>query len=187
MANNIETVLRQKFAELAPFGATIKADGSLGFKDPKADEAWAAFRDANAGRAQAAAVVPDGAARSAENALLAARTQADSKRLLDAATIENARNQIPLVEAKEAITTKNYGDRLGIQASIKDQLLANQRAHEKDLYGMEGQNLDKLIGADDRYYDRVTSLAEKQLQQQGTANILNLITNLALGGAALFA
>ena len=183
MANSLD----KQIGDLLRVGFRFDKDGKLSHADEKVNEAWKAFVADNQKRSGDAATVPDTSDEALERTSKANRVNAEGKRILDDEITRTAYQQFPLVEAKTNLQTKAYGDRLGKRVNAYGDLLGRSQLHERDLYGQEGIRLDKIIENDKYYTDTIAGLAEKQLQQQGTANILNLITNLALGGAALFA
>lgn len=184
MANVLESRLRD---ELTRLGAQISSDGKLGFPDPKLNEAWKSFVAESQKRSSEAASVPDASTEAARRARLANEVNAEAKRTADDNNIRYALKSLPVIEGKEAIKTQAFSDRLGSRVDNYGRLLNQENLHERALYGDESVRLDKILENDKYYTDVMANLSEKQLAQQGTANVLNLITNLALGGAALFA
>jgi hypothetical protein len=115
------------------------------------------------------------------------RAQAAGQELLNNVGLKYAEGQVPILRQKADIETNAYAGKLGANVAAQSGLLDRNYDHEQRLDLNTTDRLRMILDSDQQYYDKTTSLAEKQLQQQGTANILNLITNLALGGAALFA
>lgn len=183
MANTLDA----KLGELIRAGFQVDKNGKLFNADPKLDQAFKEFVAGNQRRSEAAAKVPDTSADALKNFEAQSRLQSEARERDNQVTRNHALSSLPIVEGKESIKTKAYGDRLGQRVGAFGDLLGQSQLHEKDLYGAESVRLDKVLENDKYYTDVMAGLAEKQLAQQGTANILNLITNLALGGAALFA
>jgi len=184
MANVLESRLRD---ELTRLGAQISPDGKLGFADPKLNEVWKDFAAKAKQRSDSAAIVPDASAEAARRARLANDVNAEARSAANDETVRYGLNSLPVVAGKEAIATQAFGDRLGLRVDNYNRLLNQENLHERALYGDESVRLDKILENDKYYTDVMAKLSEKQLAQQGTANVMNLITNLALGGAALFA
>lgn len=183
MANTLDA----KLGELIRAGFQVDKDGKLFNTDPKLNQAFKDFVAGNQKRSEAAAQVPDTSADALRNFDAQSRLQSAARERDNQVTLNYGLNSLPIVRDKESIKTKAYGDRLGQRVGAFGDLLGQSQLHEKDLYGAESVRLDKVLANDKYYTDVIAGLADKQIAQQGTANILNLITNLALGGAALFA
>lgn len=180
-------ILESKLGELVRAGAQVTKDGKLGFADPKLNEAWKQWVATNGNRSNTAATVPDTSAESLDRAARANAINLEARVGNNRETERTAAAMLPIVEGKTGIQTKAYGDRLNARVGAYGDLLGQSQTHESALYDKESDRLAQVLANDKYYLDTVNALNEKQLQQQGTANILNLITNLALGGAALFA
>jgi hypothetical protein len=188
MANQVDDLLKKQLSDkLRALGAGIKADGTIGFSDPRKDADWQQFQADLAKRGQGASSAPSTADQSLENFDRQAAAQTRARAADNAVTLDYAQAQIPLLQQKTAIDTNAYDQKLKANVAAQSGLLDRNYNHEQRLDLNTTDRLRMILDSDQQYYDKTTGLAEKQLQQQGTANILNLITNLALGGAALFA
>lgn len=184
MANPIDQRLLNA---LSSIGAIKKADGSLGFADPEKDRKWQQFQADNNKRGGASAAAPDSTAKTLADYDAQTAAQAKARQRDNAVTLDYVAGQIPLLQKRSDIEVGAYGGKLGANVAAQNALLQPSYAHEQQLERNSTERLGMILGSEQSYRDRAFDLQEKQLQQQGTANILNLITNLALGGAALFA
>ncbi len=188
MANPVDDLLKKQLSDkLKALGAGVKADGTIGYSDPEKDKLWQKFQADLDKSGQSSSSTQNTTNQSLENFDRQAAAQTRARAADNAVTLDYAQAQIPLLQQKTAIDTNAYDQKLRANVGAQSGLLDRNYDHEQRLDLNTTDRLRMILDSDQQYYDKTTSLAEKQLQQQGTANILNLITNLALGGAALFA
>jgi chromosome segregation ATPase len=188
MANSLDERLKGTLAQkMQQLGVGLKGDGSIGYADPEKDKLWKQFQQQIAQRGASSSAVSDTSSEAAANALKAMETEVAGKRLFNDEITRNALAQLPIVQGKEEIKNRSYKDRLGGYVGAQSDLLGDSYSHEQALDTNTTDRLDRILAAEDRYNDKLIALNEKQMGQQNTANILNLITKLALGGVALVA
>ena len=188
MANAVDELLKKQLSEkLKAMGAGVKADGTIGYADPQKDKLWQQFQADQAKRGQSSSSIPSTTSQSIDNFERQTAAQTAARARDNAVTLDFAKAQIPVLQQKTDIDTTAYGKKLAANVGAQSSLLDANYGHEQALDASTTDRLRMILDSDKQYYDQVNALAEKQMGQQNTANILNLITNLALGGAALFA
>ena len=184
----MDDMLKKQLSEkLRALGAGVKADGSIGYADPDKDKLWQQFQSEIAKRGSNSSSVPSSANETLANYEEQTTAQTKAQARNNDVALTFARGQIPLLKQKNDIEVGAYGGKLNANVGAQRALLGDNYGHEQQLDLNTTDRLKMVLASDQQYYDQISGLAEKQMGQQNTANILNLITNLALGGAALFA
>jgi hypothetical protein len=187
MANPVDQQLKQRLSkQLEALGAGFKQDGTLGFSDPAKDKAWQKFQQDVAKRGQSSSSFTGSTDQTLENYGKQIQAQAAGQELLNNVGLKYAEGQVPILRQKADIETNAYAGKLGANVAAQSGLLDRNYDHEQRLALNETDRLRMILDSGRDDYDKALALQEKQLQQQGNANMLNFFKDLLYGGALLF-